>query len=61
MREPQPKRITSRQDAELNAFEWVRAFSFVDANLTMAGADEGVDIRTSSLIAIRMLHQVGCL
>jgi Restriction endonuclease len=51
MRESQPRQITSWQEAELNALEWMRAIGFADARLTKAGADEGLDIRSSRAVA----------
>lgn len=51
MREPQTRQITSWQEAELNALEWMRAAGFADARLTAAGADEGLDIRSSTAVA----------
>lgn len=51
MREPQLKQIASWQDAELNALDWMRALGFVDARLTKAGADGGLDIRSSKAVA----------
>lgn len=51
MREPAPRQITSWQDAELNARDWMRGWGFRDAQLTSPGADEGLDIRARNAVA----------
>ena len=43
--------IRNYRDAELAARDWLRSVGFTDADLTGEGADGGVDVRSSNLVA----------
>lgn len=51
MNEPPRRQIASWQDAEINARDWMRTWGFADAELTRAGADEGLDVRSKKAVA----------
>lgn len=51
MERPEPCRITSWQVAEKNALVWMRYWGYKDAQLTVGGADGGVDVRSRSALA----------
>ena len=51
MTTPQNRLIRTSIDAELAARDWLRYWGFPDAELTEAGADGGVDVRTADAIA----------
>lgn len=51
MAEPPLRQITTWQEAELNARDWMRMRGFPDAQLTAPGADAGIDVWCRSAIA----------
>lgn len=48
---PEPRRIDSWQVAEANAAAWMRYWGYVDAQVTTAGPDGGVDVRAGRALA----------
>jgi hypothetical protein len=46
-----PQQIRNRQEAELNAVAWMRAWGYADAQVTQAGPDGGVDVRSAYALA----------
>jgi hypothetical protein len=48
---PRLRPVTSWQDAEHNAVEWMRHWGFADASMTSGGADNGVDVRARGALA----------
>jgi hypothetical protein len=48
---PAPTAIRTPRDAEENAAKWMRYWGFDDAEVTRAGADEGIDVDSSGAIA----------
>lgn len=50
-RDPTPVHITTWQDAERAACEWMKRSGYPDAVLTPAGPDGGVDVRASTALA----------
>lgn len=51
MTEPEPRQITTWQEAEENAAVWMRDWGFFDAKVTQGGADGGIDVKASSALA----------
>jgi hypothetical protein len=49
--QPAVHQIRSWQDAEINAATWMRHWGHTDAAVTMGGADGGVDVRSSGVLA----------
>src|SRR4051812_20453907 len=48
---PECRLITCPRDAEESACRWLRWMGFADAEVTAAGSDGGVDIRSSKVVA----------
>jgi hypothetical protein len=51
LKTPERRQITSWEEAEVNARDWMRTWGFRDAELTPPGADSGVDVRSRDAIA----------
>lgn len=51
MDRPEHRLIRSPGDAEVVAADWLRYFGYVDATVTAAGADGGVDVESSVVVA----------
>lgn len=51
MSEPQRRQISSWQDAELNARDWMIAWGYTDAEVSGPGADGGIDVAARGALA----------
>jgi hypothetical protein len=49
--EPARRQISTWQEAELNARDWMRFWGYTDAKVTVSGADAGIDVKATGALA----------